>query len=49
MTVEFGIGMFVYNMIALCIGAIIVYIVINIIQQKEKEREENENKKHPYN
>ena len=29
MTVEFGIGMFVYNMIALCIGAILVYIVIN--------------------
>ena len=29
MTVELGIGMFVYNMIALCIGAILVYIVIN--------------------
>ena len=29
MTVELGIGMFVYNMIDLCIGAIIVYIVIN--------------------
>tara|TARA_R110002049_G_scaffold521_1_gene3073 strand:- start:172 stop:276 length:105 start_codon:yes stop_codon:yes gene_type:complete len=29
MTVQFGIGMFVYNMIALCIGAILVYIVIN--------------------
>ena len=29
MTVELGIGMFVYNMIALSIGAIIVYIVIN--------------------
>jgi len=29
MTVEFGIGMFVYNMIALLIGAIIVYKVIN--------------------
>ena len=29
MKVEFGIGMFVYNMIALCIGAIIVYKVIN--------------------
>ena len=29
MTVELGIGMFVYNMIALLIGAIIVYIVIN--------------------
>ena len=30
MTVELGIGMFVYNMIALLIGAILVYIVINI-------------------
>ena len=30
MTVEFGIGMFVYHMIALCICAILVYIVINI-------------------
>ncbi len=29
MTVELGIGMFVYNMIVLCIGAILVYIVIN--------------------
>ena len=29
MTVELGIGMFVYNMITLCIGAILVYIVIN--------------------
>ena len=29
MTIELGIGMFVYNMIALCIGAIIVYKVIN--------------------
>ena len=29
MTVELGIGMFVYNMIALFIGAIIVYKVIN--------------------
>ena len=29
MTVELGIVMFVYNMIALCIGAILVYIVIN--------------------
>ena len=49
MTVELGIGMFVYNMIALCIGAILVYIVINIVQQKEKQRKENENRKHPYN
>ena len=49
MTVEFGLLMFLYNMIALFIGAVIVYKVINIIQQKEKERKKNENKKHPYN
>ena len=49
MTVELGIGMFVYNMIALFIGAVIVYKVINVIQQKEKEEKENENRKHPYN
>ena len=29
MTVELGIGMFVYGMISIFIGAIIVYIVIN--------------------
>ena len=34
MTVELGIGMFVYNMIALCIGAILVYIVINWINEE---------------
>ena len=49
MTVELGIGMFVYNMIALFIGATIAYFIINTIQQKEKERKENENRKHPYN
>tara|TARA_R100000700_G_scaffold20590_1_gene27354 strand:+ start:235 stop:345 length:111 start_codon:yes stop_codon:yes gene_type:complete len=36
-------------MIAIFIGAVIVYKVINIVQQKEKERKENENRKHPYN
>jgi len=49
MTVEFGLLMFLYNMIALFIGAVIVYKVINIVQQKEKERKKNENRKHPYN
>ena len=29
MPFDFGIGMFAYNMIALCVGAIIVYLVIN--------------------
>ena len=49
MTVEYGLLMFLYNMIAIFIAAVIVYKVINIIQQKEKERKENENRKHPYN
>ena len=49
MTVELGIGMFLYNMIALFIGATIAYFIINALQQKEKERKENENRKHPYN
>ena len=49
MTVELGIGMFVYGMIAILIGATIAYFIINAIQQKEKEEKENENRKHPYN
>ena len=35
MTVELGIGMFVYNMIALLIGAIIVYKIINNNNDRE--------------
>ena len=42
MTFEYGIIMFLYGMIAIFIGAVIVYKVINIIQQKEKERKDNE-------
>ena len=49
MTIELGIGMFVYNMIALFIGATIAYFITNAIQQKEKKEKENENRKHPYN
>ena len=49
MTVEYGLLMFLYGMIAIFIGAVIAYKVINIVQQKEKERKENENRKHPYN
>ena len=49
MTAQLGIGMFVYGMIAIFIGATIAYFIINLIQQKEKERKENENRKHPYN
>lgn len=49
MTFYHGLLMFLYNMIAIFIGAVIVYKVINIVQQKEKERKENENRKYPYN
>tara|TARA_R100000655_G_scaffold5934_1_gene17636 strand:- start:405 stop:536 length:132 start_codon:yes stop_codon:yes gene_type:complete len=42
MTFEYGIIMFLYGMIAIFIGAVIVYKVINIIQQKEKERKDDE-------
>ena len=42
MTFEYGLIMFLYNMIAIFIGAVIVYKVINIIQQKEKERKDDE-------
>ena len=49
MTVEYGILMFLYNMIAIFIGATIAYFIINAVQQKEKEEKENENRKHPYN
>ena len=42
MTVEYGLLMFLYNMIAIFIGVVIVYKVINIIQQKEKERKDDE-------
>jgi uncharacterized membrane protein YdjX (TVP38/TMEM64 family) len=49
MATELGILMFIYNMIAIFIGATIAYFIINAIQQKEKKRKENENRKHPYN
>ena len=49
MTAQLGIGMFVYGMIAIFIGSIIAYFIINAVQQKEKEEKENENRKHPYN
>ena len=42
MTFEYGLIMFLYNMIAIFIGAVIVYKVINIVQQKEKERKDDE-------
>ena len=49
MTFEYGLLMFLYGMIAIFIGAVIAYKVINIIQQKEKQRIENENRKRIHN
>ena len=49
MTIEYGILMLAIGIVAIFIGAVIVYKVINVIQQKEKEEKENENRKHPYN
>ena len=49
MTVEYGLLMFLYSMIAIFIGATIAYFIINAVQKKEKEEKENENRKHPYN
>jgi large-conductance mechanosensitive channel len=49
MTIEYGLGMFVYGMIAIFIGATIAYFIINAVQKKEKEEKENENRKHLYN
>ena len=38
MTVEYGLLMFLYGMIAIFIGAIIAYFIINAVQKKRKER-----------
>ena len=40
MTVELGIGMFLYGMIAIFIGAIIAYFIINAVQKKERKDDE---------
>jgi len=40
MTFYHGLGMFVFNMVALIIGAIIAYIIINKVE-KERKRKEN--------
>ena len=44
MTANFGIGMFVYSISCLLIGALITYCIINKVQKtpEELEREENE-------
>ena len=40
MTFFHGLGMFIYNMVALLLGAIIAYIIINMLE-KERKRKEN--------
>ena len=40
MTAQLGIGMFVYGMIAIFIGAIIAYFIINAVQKKERKDDE---------
>ena len=40
MTFYHGLGMFIYNMAALLLGAIIAYIIINRLE-KERKRKEN--------
>ena len=49
MTIGYGVGMLAIGIVAIFIGAVIAYKVINIIQQKEKQRIENENRKHIHN
>ena len=40
MTAEYGLFMFLYGMIAIFIGAIIAYFIINAIQKKERKDDE---------
>ena len=39
MTFYHGLGMFIFNMVALLVGAIIVYIVINKVEEYKKRKE----------
>ena len=40
MTVEYGLLLFLYGMIAIFIGAIIAYFIINAVQKKERKDDE---------
>ena len=40
MTAEYGLLMFLYGMIAIFIGAIIAYFIINAVQKKESKDDE---------
>jgi predicted membrane protein len=39
MTFYHGLGMFIFNMAALLVGAIIAYIIINDLEKKRKHKE----------
>ena len=39
MTFYHGLGMFLFNMVALLIGAIIAYFIINKVEQTRKRKE----------
>jgi len=40
MTVEYGIGMFVYGMVCIFIGATIAYKILNRVSREERENEQ---------
>ena len=42
MTFYHGLGMFLFNMVALLIGAIIAYFIINKVEQERKRKEKLE-------
>ena len=46
MTATFGIGMFIYGMICITIGATAVYYVINKLNKTPEEIEHEENEKY---
>ena len=39
MTFYHGLGMFLFNMVALLVGAIIAYYIINKVEQEKKRKE----------
>ena len=39
MTFQYGLGMFLFNMVALLVGAIIGYFIINKVEQEKKRKE----------
>jgi hypothetical protein len=46
MTASFGIGMFFYGMGCICIGALVVYYVLNKIKKTPEQIELEENEKY---